>query len=199
MNPSSTLPDLSAVEALIVARRTSLLVDRDRPVGRDVLERLCRLVFLAPNHKRTWPWRVAVFTGSARADLGEAFVADLVAAARATGTEPPAAKVDKTLTKYLRAPAVIVIGAAPGESPLRHAEDLHAVAAGVENLLLGAAAAGLAAMWSSPPVIEAMAVNRLAGFEEGCELVAVVYVGHPSASPPDAVRAEPAITWHGSE
>jgi nitroreductase len=196
VEPDSTVRALADLEELVAARRTSLLVDRDRPVHRDLLERLCRLVFLAPNHKRTWPWRVAVFTGPARADLGEAFVADMLSAAQATGTEVPAAKVDKTRTKYGRAPAIVVVGVAPNDDPVRHAEDLHAAAAGVQNLLLGAQAAGLAAMWSSPPCVDAPTTATFAGFEPGSELVAVVYLGHPNSQPPPTERAAPVLHWH---
>jgi nitroreductase len=194
--PDSHLRALTEFELLVAARRTSLLVDRDRPVARDLLERLCRLVFLAPNHKRTWPWRVAVFTGSARADLGEAFAADLLADARERGTDVPAAKIDKTRTKYLRAPAIVVVAVAPNDDAVRHTEDLHAAAAGVQNLLVGAHAAGLAAMWSSPPCVDAPSTAAMAGFEPGVEFVAVVYLGHPNADPPPVERAVPRIHWH---
>ena len=40
-----------------------------------IVAALCDLAQWAPNHKRTWPWRFAAFSGSGRAKLGAAFAA----------------------------------------------------------------------------------------------------------------------------
>ena len=58
-----------------------MLVDVDRPVPHELVERLCELAQWAPNHKRTWPWRFALVEGDARAELGD-LIADAMAAAR---------------------------------------------------------------------------------------------------------------------
>ena len=68
----SSLPDLDRFAALVHARRTSMLVDQERPVAPELIDRLCDLAVWAPNHKRTWPWRFAAFHGDARLRLGEA-------------------------------------------------------------------------------------------------------------------------------
>ena len=52
-----------------------MLVDKQRPVPHDLLRDLCELAQWAPNHKRTWPWRFAAFSGSGRSKLGAAFAA----------------------------------------------------------------------------------------------------------------------------
>ena len=154
-----------------------MVMDRERPIEPALLERLCALVSMAPNHKKTAPWRIATFTGERRAALGEAFRVDCI---RSATDEIPDSKLEKTRTKYGRAPAVIVVGCAPAAGEVRHREDLYACAAGVQNLLLGATAAGLISLWSSPPAITAETVCRLAAFPFGTELVAVVYLGHPA-------------------
>ena len=51
---------------LIRTRRSSLLIDAQREVPRSVVEELCELLTWAPNHKRTWPWHIAVLTGDTR-------------------------------------------------------------------------------------------------------------------------------------
>ena len=56
-----------------------MLVQRDRAVPRDLVDRLCELATWAPNHKRTWPMRFAVAEGDGRARLGEA-IADAMQA-----------------------------------------------------------------------------------------------------------------------
>lgn len=164
--------------ALVRARRTNMTVDRDRPVPHAIVEELCELAQWAPNHKRTWPWRFALCEGEGRARLG-----DVIADAMAERDDPPE-KVAKTRTKYLRTPATLVVGSAPGDTVLRTFENRDAVAAGVQTLLLGATAHGLASYWGSCPKGAHDAVNRLCGFEDGTYVVAIIYLGW---------QAEPAV------
>jgi nitroreductase len=166
---------LSDLTALIHARRTSMLVDRERDVPIELIGQLCELAMWAPNHKRTWPWRFALFTDAGRARLGEALVADMIAADIGDET-----KRSKTATKYLRAPAVLVVGCAPPVKEGLRLDDRDAVAAGIPNLLLGATAVGLATYWSTSPVTEPPTTSELCRFEPGTRLVGLVYIGWPS-------------------
>ena len=45
---------------------------------------MCGLATWAPNHKKTWPWRFALFTGDGRARLGATMVDDMIEADSAT-------------------------------------------------------------------------------------------------------------------
>ena len=163
--------------ALVRSRRTHMLVDRERDVPVELIGELCELATWAPNHKRTWPWRFALFTGEGRARLGSAFVADMVD--RDFGDE---GKRTKTLTKYCRTPAVVVVGCSAHEKDTFHGENRDAVAAGIENLLLGATAAGLASFWSSPPLMDSARTLELCGFADDDRLIGVVYLGWPAGS-----------------
>ena len=164
-------PGLDALAALIRRRRTSMLVDRGRAVPQALVEQLCELAQWAPNHKRTWPWRFAVVEGDGRARLGH-----VIAEAMALRGDP-ADKVLKARTKYTRTPSVLVVGSVEGDSPLRTAENRDAVAAGVQNLLLGATAAGLASYWGSCPKGANDVVAELCGFEAGTFVAAIIYLG----------------------
>ena len=164
--------------ALVRSRRTHMLVDRDRDVPVELIDRLCALASWAPNHKRTWPWRFASCTGEARYRLGEAFAADMID--RDFGDE---GKRAKTLTKYGRTPTVLVVGCAAHAKPSLHAENRDAVAAAIQTFLLGATAAGLASFWSSPPLPDSARALALCGFEPDDRLVGIVYLGWPTASP----------------
>jgi nitroreductase len=182
--------DLDRFEQLAGRRRTSLAVDPERAVPDELVDRLCVVATWAPNHKRTWPWRFAAFSGSGRAKLGAAFAADMVTAGM---TEEN--RLAKTRSKYGRAPVVLLVGSAGHDKAHVDEENRHAVASGVQNLLLGATAAGLASFWSSPPVSPAPTVNALAGFADDVRLVAVVYLGWPSGAV-DAPERPPAIVTH---
>ena len=181
------LPDIGGVERLVAARRTSLRVDPDREVPAELVDRLLRLAVWAPNHKRTFPWRFAVVEGEGRRRLGE-----LVAAYEGRVGAPPG-RQEKAKGKYLRAPVVVLAGAAFHPDPVRRAEDRDAVAAGVQNLLLGATAAGLASHWATGDWMTDDDVKTLAGLGPDDELIALVYLGWPIGDVPVVARPEPAV------
>ena len=158
--------------ALVRTRRTSRLVDQEREVPVDLVAELCGLATWAPNHKKTWPWRFALFTGDGRARLGRTMVDDMVDAD--VGDE---GKRAKTLTKYERTPAILVVGCAPHDDELLDRENRDAVAAGIQNLLLGATAVGLASFWSSPAVTRPTRVLDLCGFGPDDQVVGLIYLG----------------------
>ncbi len=165
-----------------------MVVDRDRPVPIERVRLWCELAQWAPNHKRTWPWRFAMVEGDSRARLGDT-IADAMAA-----QGDPQEKVDKTRTKYMRTPATLVVGAAPGDTELRTAENRDAVAAGVQNVLLAAAAEDVATYWGSCPKGCHQAVAAMCGFEPGTYIVAIVYLGYLAG--PSAVPDRPGVDVH---
>lgn len=174
---------------LVRSRRTHMLVERDRPVEREVVDALCELATWAPNHKRTSPWRFAAFTGDGRRRLGEAFVADMID--RDVGDE---GKREKTRTKYTRTPNILVIGCAPDAHPTFHDENRDAVAAGIQNLLLGATALGLASFWSTAPLMDSPRALELCGFAPDDRIIAVIYLGWATSHPAAGERPELPVT-----
>lgn len=168
--------------ALIRTRRTSMVVDPDRAVPRDVVAHLCELAMWAPNHKRTWPWRFALAEGDGRATLGNV-IAD---AMEAYGDSPE--KVAKARGKYLRTPATLVVGSAPGDTADRTAENRDATAAGIQNLLLAATSLGIATYWGSCPKGANEPVAALCGFEPGTHVAALIYLGWATHSPEAPAR-----------
>jgi nitroreductase len=177
------------VATTIRRRRTSLLLDPDRPIGRDLVVELLELATWAPNHHRTWPWRFAVVTGEGRRRLGE-----LVAAYEADQGAAPERR-DKVRGKYLRAPVVVLVGMAADPDPVRRQEDRDAVAAAVQNLLLAATAAGLASHWATGAWMDDAAVKALAGLGPDDDLVALVYLGWPTGDPLPVDRPPVEVTW----
>ncbi len=175
--------------ALVHARRTSMVVDPERAVPAELVAELCGLATWAPNHKKTWPWRFALFTGQGRARLGETMVADMVDAD--FGDE---VKRAKTATKYLRTPATLVVGSAPHENEMLNDENRYAVAAGIQNILLGATAKGLASFWSTPALPHPPRTLDLCGFAPGDRLIGVVYLGWATKDCPPPERPALPIT-----
>ncbi|MGA0879230.1 MAG: nitroreductase family protein [Ilumatobacteraceae bacterium] len=178
----------AAVDAVIRARRTSMVVDRDRPVEHDIVEELCTLATWAPCHKRTWPWRFATVSGGARVRLGEV----IAEAMESHGDEPE--KVAKARTKYLRTPTVMIIGSVAGDSPTRTAENRDATAVAVQNFMLGATTRGLATYWGSCPRGANDPVAQFCGFPTDTTIVSLMYLGWAVSVPETPTRPAPQIT-----
>lgn len=159
--------------ALVAARRTNMFVDNERDVPRELLDQLCTLATWAPNHKKTWPWCFAQITGNSRSRLGD------VAANAMEDHGDSVEKVLKTRTKYLRTPAILVVGSRSGDTPLRSAENRDATAAGIQNMLLGATAAGLASYWSSCPKGANDDIAAFCGFDPDTFIASLIYIGWP--------------------
>ena len=172
---------------LVRARRTSLLIDRNRDVSTEMVQQLCELSTWAPNHKLTWPWIFAEVRGEARLRLGDT-CADVMS--RQGEPEP---RVAKTRTKFARTPIVLVVGSEIGDSDLRTIENRDAVAAAVQTLLLGATALGLASFWSSCPKGAEADVAHFCGFAPDTAVVAMIYLGWPTDTPKGFERPAPRI------
>ena len=149
-----------------------MIVDQTREVPLDLITELCGLATWAPNHKKTWPWRFAVFTGAGRAHLGDTMADEMERVAFGDDV-----KRAKTRVKYLRTPAILVVGCAPDVNAMLHAENRDAVAAGIQNALLGATTLGLASFWSTPALTQPESVLDLCGFEPDDRLVGIIYLG----------------------
>jgi len=172
------------VASVIRERRSNLNVDLERPVPREVVDELLALAVLAPNHYRTNPHRFAVITGEARARLG-AFAAEVVA--RLPNANE--GMVDRQRNQFMRAPCIIAVASAADPDPIKHFENKYSAAAGVQNILLGATAKGLASYWRSglamiDPNVSGPMKEQL-GFEPNDEIVAFVNIGYP-IGPPNA-------------
>jgi nitroreductase len=174
---------------LVRSRRTSMIVDQEREVSTELIAELCGLATWAPNHKKTWPWRFALFTGGGRGRLGDSMADEMHRLD--VGDD---AKRAKTRTKYLRTPAVLVVGCTPHDNDMLHDENRDAVAAGIQNLLLGATALGLASFWSTPAITRPRSVLDLCGFEPDDRLVGMIYLGWAAQTCPAPERPAIPIT-----
>lgn len=177
------------LESLIHRRASGMTIDREAPVDESIITRVIRAAVAAPNHRKTRPLRVAVLQGDARLRFGEA-VADVMAA---RGEEQN--KVDKTRGKYGRAPVVLVVAAAEGESALETDENRYSVAAGIQNMLLMIESFGMTALWSSPAKDANPAMAAFCGFAETDHVLGLVYLGHSTRPAPPRDRPDPAVTW----
>ncbi len=178
-----------ALEALIHRRTSSMTIDREKPVEPSIIDRVVRAAQAAPNHRTTRPLRVAVLRGGARLEFG----ATVASVMESRGEEP--AKVEKTRTKYGRAPVVLAVASTPGASDLETAENAYAVAAGIQNMLLMIEAFDLTALWSTPATGAEAEMNAFCGFPQDSTMIGLVYLGHGTRDTPPKDRPDPVVTW----
>ena len=146
------------------------------PVPRELIEKLLDAAVQAPNHYKVRPWRFVVLMGKARERLGEVMAASLLE----RQPDFPQEAFDKARTTPLQAPVVIAIGVEkPSEPKVLEIENVCAVAAATENLLLAAYALGLGAKWRTGEWARDRKVKEFLGFEPDQAIVGFIYVGYP--------------------
>ncbi len=163
----------------IYTRRSIAKVKPD-PLPHAVIEKLLQAAVQAPNHHRVRPWRFVVLTGKSRQALGEV----MAQALKKENPELPEAVIEKERVKPMRAPVLIAVGVdKPVEPKVLEIENICAVAAAVENLLLAAHAEGLGSHWRTGSAARDPEVKKFLGFGPEQELISFVYIGYPDLVP----------------
>jgi len=163
---------------------------------RETIEKLLNAAVQAPNHYKVRPWRFVVLTGEGRDKLG------IVMAASQRDRHPdfPREAFDKTRGLPLRAPVLIAVGAdKPSEEKVLEIENVSAVAAACQNLLLAAEALGLGAKWRTGEWARNAKVKEFLGFTPDQHIVGFIYVGIPEFTPDPYQRPsfEDRTVWVG--
>jgi nitroreductase len=192
---------LDGVLALMRERRSAARVRPDEP-PREAIETLLQAATWAPNHYRTAPWRFTVLTGDARGTFGDVLAASMERRMNQATTPPSpeerAAALAKERNKPLRAPVIIAVACLPSTAEkVDEIEEISAVAAGVQNMLLAAEALGLGAMWRTGAPARDPEAKRALGFPETSRIIAFVYVGYPDLTSQHERERDPApyTTW----
>ncbi len=155
------------------------------PLPRDVIEKLLDAAVQAPNHYKVLPWRFVVLTGRGREKLGEV----MAASQRARQPDLPQEAFDKTRSLPLRAPLLIAVGAdKPSQPKVIEIENVSAVSAACQNILLAAHALGLGAQWRTGEWARDPKVKQFLGFEADQHIVSFLYIGYPEFVPEPAER-----------
>jgi nitroreductase len=157
------------VEDAIRSRRTHKQYGSE-PVDEATLRELFDLARFAPNHHLTQPWRFRVLGPETRRRVEEL-------------------AGEKEAAKLRRAPTLVLATAALSGEPETDEEDLHATAAAVYAVLLGATGRGLASYWRTPACLREQGVRDLLGLREEERVVALVHLGPRVSEPPVKERA----------
>lgn len=152
----------------------------ERPT-REQIEHILEAATHAPNHHNVQPWKFVVLAGKARETLGEIMAQSLVARLEGSSSEQAQALITKERGKLLRSPVVIVVASeAPRLPKIVEMENIQAVAAAVQNMLLTAEEMGLAAMWRTGDAVYNPHVKEWLGLAADEQIVAFLYLGFPA-------------------
>ncbi len=179
---------MDALEA-IFTRRTVPPAKMGPPGPTDAaLRRIFEAAMAAPDHGMLRPWRFLIVRGAGRARLGELFAGFV----RRLAPDVSAQEIEKQRTAPLRAPVIIVvIGRIDPDHPkIPAVEQLAAVAAAAQNMLLAAHAQGFAAKWATGRQAYDDVVKAELGLVEHEQIVGFLYLGslvgdHPVPPRPD--------------
>jgi nitroreductase len=174
---------MDALEAILT--RHSVAKVKPDPISREMIEKLLHAAVQAPNHYKVRPWRFVVLTGKSRQALGEV----LAQALKKRNPELPEKGMAIERAKPLRAPVLIAVGVEiPDDPRVLEIENICAVAAAVENLLLAAHAEGLGAKWRTGSAARDPEVKKFLGLSTEQELISFIYLGYPDMPPDEAER-----------
>lgn len=174
------------VKTAILERRT-VKRHAPRPVPREVLEPLLELVVWAPNHRLTEPWRFVVLGREARRAYGE--ILGRIRARKVADPHAAGLVLSRSVDDAVATPVTLAFVQPVAEDPEIREEDYAAIYMGIQNLLLGATAQGLAGQVKTGPVLEDPGLRSLLGAREEERVVALVHLGEPAAVPSRKDRA----------
>ena len=163
-----------------IRTRRSVKVFKDtEPLGRETVESLIEAATWAPNHYFTEPWKFIVVEGEARKQLSE--IMKKWAAAKADDPDSPEAqkRIMKVGAKPLLAPTIViaVLSRDLDNKKAIYTEDVCAVAAAIQNMLLEAHSKDIGAIWKSGPAYQAEPVKDFFRLRQDEEILGAVFLG----------------------
>jgi len=162
------------------------------------VQQLLELADWAPTHGRTEPWRFIVYAGESlkvfcqqHADLYQAYTdADKFTTAKYKSIIENGEKISHLVLVYMKRQPTQKI-------PL--IEEIAAVAAAVEHILLGAQAMGIATLWSTGGMTHHESMKKMLGLAEDDLVMGLLYLGYSDEAPAEGKRNIPLaekISWN---
>ncbi|EFK33010.1 Putative NAD(P)H nitroreductase ydjA [Chryseobacterium gleum] len=161
------------LKEIIEERRSIFPKDyTDKEIPQEVLEEILHAATLAPNHKRTKPWRFKIFKGEEKAKLA----AEMQAIYKAT--QPEQLFLEKKYNdigfKINKADVVVsIIVNFSGMVP--EWEEIAATSMAVQNMYLTCTANNIGCYWSSPKIVDHLKDSLT--IEENQKCLGLFYLG----------------------
>ena len=192
----STSIDRSGLESMarVMAARRSIRRYRQESISRELVDELLRCAVNAPSAHNRQPWRFSVlYQADEKVRLARAMGARLRFDRLRDGDSPNTVDADvaRSFERISRSPVAILAAATTVDMQLypdRRRQDaeylmtVQSTAMAVQNLLLAAHAAGLAACWMCAPLFCPDAVREVLKLPADWQPQAIITLGFPSSS-----------------
>lgn len=161
------------LKEIIEQRRSIFPKDyADREISPEIIEEILHSATLAPNHKRTKPWRFKIFKGEEKAKLA------LEMQEIYKSTQAPQVFLEKKYNdigfKINKADAIVsIVVNFSGMVP--EWEEIAAVSMAVQNMYLTCTANGVGCYWSSPKIVDHLKESLT--IEENQKCLGLFYMG----------------------
>lgn len=193
---------MNPVTEAIKNRRSVKNVDLERMPSLQDIKEILEAATWAPNHHMTEPWRFVVIANDERLKLGESMAAALKATMKTTDESQIAKVLRVEREKALRAPVIIALICSQkyGEGKIVPQEEVIAMGAALQNMLLAVHSLGLGAIVRTGPHSYSQPVRAYLGLGEKESLVGFVYLGYPVEPIPSVSKRSPVDTkvqWRG--
>lgn len=172
-----------------IKNRRSIGKVKAEPIAKERIEKILEAATWAPNHYKTEPWQFFVLTGEGRRPLGRLLLEIAKEDMDDPTTEENQKKLQKVVEKPFRAPVVIAVAVIPSEAPkVLRIEEIGAVNAAIQNMLLAAHGLGLGAIWRTGKATYHPKMKELFGLRDKDEVLGFIYVGEPDLPPRTGIR-----------
>jgi nitroreductase len=180
---------------LLLNRDSALKLEAPGPTEAELADILQSAV-RAPDHGRLRPWRFVVVPSDKRARFGEVLAESL----RRKNPDAPADMLQRERDKAMRAPVIVVVAAHVQKGHrIPEIEQISAVAAAAQNIMLAAPAKGFGAMWKTGDAAYDPWVREQFGLAPDDEIIGFLYLGTRTggAGPAERVAkaADYVTTW----
>lgn len=189
----------NSLQQIIMNRRSikpSLM--NGKKIEQASVQQLLELADWAPTHGRTEPWRFIVYTGESlkafcqqHADLYQAHTdADKFTTAKYKSIIENGEKISHLVLVYMKRQPTQKI-------PL--IEEIAAVSAAVEHILLGAQALGIVTLWSTGGMTHHESMKNMLGLAADDLVMGLLYLGYSDEAPAEGKRNIPLaekISWN---
>ena len=173
---------------VIKTRRSVGKFKSDMP-PEELLEKILESGTWAPNHHLTEPWKFFVLRGTARDKLGDAMADGLKESLNDHESQENKMKIEIERKKPLRAPLIIAVAVSPSDNPkVEEIEEIEAVSASVQNMLLTAHSFGLATINRTGDAAYRKRVKEFFGLKGNERLIGFVYIGYSDIQLPEGSR-----------
>ena len=163
----------AVLKEIIEQRRSVFPKDyTEKEISQEIIDEILHSATLAPNHKRTKPWRFKIFKGEEKAKLA------LEMQEIYKSTQAPQVFLEKKYQdigfKINKADAVVsIVVNFSGMVP--EWEEIAAVSMAVQNMYLACTANGVGCYWSSPKIVENLKYSLT--IEENQKCLGLFYMG----------------------